>query len=419
MTTLSEALGPNGAQDALSMQIRHVAAIAGSGGPLREPQACEPRLSYWQCPAAGTASSRGDGLPSAFWAWHEGELRHHPGHADDRLVFACPLRGDFEVSCELSLDDRRSMQVVYGGLLLEIAPDGKSYQVRQDEGPVRSFSLEPPLETRGDWHAYRLTVQGGRAEIAVDGRSIHQARVPGDADPWLWLRQLGRRQGGVRNLRITGSPTIPEHLELARGPYLSGWTSSYFGEMAGAPAAAWEQRGAEIRGRRATVAAGRHQESLLQYRRPLVEDGFIEYEFYHGSSRETVHPVLDRLVFILAPEGVRAHWLTDAAHDRTELTSDNRADEPACRRGPQRLELRAGGWNRLRITLEGRGAVVQLNGVDIYERELEPGNTRIFGLFHESDETEVRVRGVRYQGHWSRRLPDPNQLMVNAPPSKH
>ncbi len=269
-------------------------------------------------PPAATVSAR------PFWVWREGELRHHPGHADDGLVFASPLRGDFEVSCELSLDDRRSMQIVYGGLLVQIAPDGRSYYLQQDEGPARSFSLEPPLDTRGDWHVYRLTVQGGRAEIAVDGRSIHAARLPGDADPWLWLRQLGRRQGGLRNLRITGNPTIPERLELARGPTLRGWSSSYFGETTGSPTAAWEQQGPEIHGHRATVAAGRHQESLLQYRRPLFEDGFIEYEFYHGSSGEAVHPALDRLVFILTPDGVRAHWLTDAAHDHTELTSDNR-----------------------------------------------------------------------------------------------
>ena len=401
------------------MHIRHVAAIAGSDGPLREPPECEPRLSYWHCLATGTAASRGDGLPRPFWAWREGELRHYPGHADDRLVFALPLRGDFEVACELSLDDRRSMQIVYGGLLLEIAPDGKSYQVGQDEGPARSFSLEPPLETRGDWHAYRLTVQGGRAEIAVDGRPVHAARLPAEADPWLCLRQLGRRQGGVRNLRINGNPTIPEYLELARGPNLRGWTSSYFGETTGGSGAAWEQLGQEIRGRRATVAAGRHQESLLQYRRPLVEDGFIEYEFYHGSGRETVHPALDRLVFILTPDGVRTHWLTDALHDRTELESDNRADEPACRRGPKRPELRSGAWNRLRVTLQGRRAVLQLNGVDLYERELEPGNSRIFGFFHESDGTEARIRDVRYQGHWPRRLPDLNQLMANAPASNH
>ena len=257
------------------MHIRHLAAIAGSDGPLREPPACEPRLSYWQLPGRGNrvhpeaTVSRARSGPGATVS-----CAITPATPTTGSCSPLPLRGDFEVSCELSLDDRRSMQVVYGGLLLEIAPDGKSYQVRQDEGPARSFPLEPPLETRGDWHAYRLTVHGGRAEIAIDGRPIHAARLPAEADPWLCLRQLGRREGGLRNLRITGSPTVPEHLELARGPDLSGWSSAYFGETTVGSAAAWEQLGAEIRGRRATVASGRHQESLLQYRRPLCRGWF-------------------------------------------------------------------------------------------------------------------------------------------------
>jgi hypothetical protein len=62
---------------------------------------------------------------------------------------------------------------------------------------------------------------------------------------------------------------------------------------------------------------------------------------------------------------------------------------------------------------------LQLNGADIYERELEPTNNRAFGLFHESDETETRVRAVRYQGHWPNRIPDPDELMAAAPAPDH
>jgi hypothetical protein len=195
---------------------------------------------------------------------------------------------------------------------------------------------------------------------------------------------------------------------------LTGWTTAYFGEAALGPAATWEQLGSEIRGRRATVASGRHQESLLQYRRPLVEDGSVEYEFYHGSSRSIVHPALDRRVFVLTPDGVRIHWLTDALHDRTELASDNRSDEPACRRGPNRLALRPRAWNRIRLTLTGQRVGIQLNGMDIYERALEPDNHRIFGLYYEPDQTEVRARGIQYRGRWPDRLPDLGGSMATA-----
>ena len=59
------------------------------------------------------------------------------------------------------------------------------------------------------------------------------------------------------------------------------------------------------------------RESLLQYHRPLLEDGEIEYEFFYEPGKAEVHPALDRLVFLLDPKEAKIHWLTDAQFDRT------------------------------------------------------------------------------------------------------
>jgi hypothetical protein len=64
------------------------------------------------------------------------------------------------------------------------------------------------------------------------------------------------------------------------------------------------------------------------------------------------------------------------------------------------------------LTLNGDKVTLYLNGVAIYERTLEPSNRRIFGLFHDADQTEARVRGARYQGHWPRTLPRPGELLT-------
>ena len=307
------------------------------------------------------------------------------------------------------IDGRRELS--YGGLQLEITPDGKSYRVRQDEGPARSSLLQPPLELKGDWHSYRLTARDGRVEIAVDGHPVHAARLPANADPWLSIRQLGRRAGGVRNLQITGRPEVPECLDLTS---LSGWSSTYLGEPTPTSTASteWNVVDGEIRGRRLAAASGRHQETVLQYRQPLWENGSIEYEFYACPGFTMAHPALDRRVFLLTTDGVRTHWLTDGRHDRSGLSTDNQTDEPASRRGPEHPPLRVGDWNRLRITLEVRRMTLTLNGVDIYESEVDPQSCRVFGIFHESDATEVRVRNIQYQGHWPRSLPDPDALMA-------
>jgi hypothetical protein len=155
---------------------------------------------------------------------------------------------------------------------------------------------------------------------------------------------------------------------------------------------------------------GSLQESLLQYHRPMLEDGEIAYEFYYEPGKALVHPALDRLAFLLAPDGVAIHWLTDAQYDRTGLDPGNTAVEPAHRRGPERLPLKPRDWNRLELSLAGDVVTLRHNGVDVFERPLEPTNGRTFGVFHYADATEARVRNVVYRGDWPRALPDPSAL---------
>ena len=38
---------------------------------------------------------------------------------------------------------------------------------------------------------------------------------------------------------------------------------------------------------------------------------------------EVYRPVLDRLAFLVEPEGIRIHWITDARYDRTTLDPAN------------------------------------------------------------------------------------------------
>jgi hypothetical protein len=118
-----------------------------------------------------------------------------------------------------------------------------------------------------------------------------------------------------------------------------------------------------------------------------------------------VHPALDRLTFLLEPDGVKVHWMTDAQYDRLGLKADNTASEPENRRGSPSLPLKPKEWNRLSLSLTGDRVTLRLNQAEIYARTLEPTNQRFFGLFHYMDETEVRVRSVNYNGQWPRELP--------------
>ena len=60
----------------------------------------------------------------------------------------------------------------------------------------------------------------------------------------------------------------------------------------------------------------------------MLEDGRIDYEFYFDPGKVMVHPALDRLAFLIEPEGVKIHRLTDGAYERSGLPPDNICDEP-------------------------------------------------------------------------------------------
>ncbi len=112
-----------------------------------------------------------------------------------------------------------------------------------------------------------------------------------------------------------------------------------------------------------------------------------------------IHPVLDRLTFVMEPDGVRLHWITDGVdRDWTGLKADNLVDEPASRRGPPQLPLKAGEWNAVTLRMIGDTVSLELNTTEVYRRELEPTNERLFGLFHYKDRTFAQIRNVVLTG---------------------
>ena len=76
----------------------------------------------------------------------------------------------------------------------------------------------------------------------------------------------------------------------------------------------------------------------------------------------------------------------------------------------RRMPAAAAAWNRVRLAVAGDGVTVALNGTPVYERPIEPTNQRLFGLFHYTDRTEARVRGMTLTGDWPKQLPPAERL---------
>ncbi len=362
-------------------------------------------LNQWREANHPTASSRGNGHPRMHWQHRPGELMHYAGHDHDYVYFGVPLQGDFELEAELTTFGWREVTTSYASLAFGALYDQKSYWLSSFERTRPKGAIAPPLEWLGQWYRYRLSVKDGQYAAFVNDRQIFSERLPEHPDPWLAFHCWGPYLGEVRQVRITGSPSVPETINLSAAANLDSWLAEYYGESVAGDNAAWSKRGEEIFGRKLADAGEGVRQSLLQYHRPLFEDGQIDYEFYYQPGEAAVAPTLDRLALLLEPSGVAVHWLTDAQYDRTGLTPDNRAIEQQNRRGPAVLPLKEHAWNQVRLSLTADTISLQLNGMEIYQRNLEPTNQRMFGLYHDAANSEARVRNVIYRGDWPKSLP--------------
>ena len=361
-------------------------------------------FDHWVSMRRISARPRGDGFPHTVWVrGGDGEALHLSGHHEDYLVFRSPLRGDFEMVGDMGAD--ATTQLFAAGRYF-----GPRW--RREEFEMGLFrqghwieTISPPFAHLDPWIRYRVVVRDRVRTVYINGRPMHTEELPEHHDPWFGARAWSRAVARLRNVQIAGEPQIPDSVLLSASEQLLGWVP-YFDAPAEGEGAVWRHAAdAEIHGVRRAELDGSFCESLLGYCRPLAESGAIEFEFYYEPGKVAAHPALDRLAFLLAPEGVRIHWITDGRFDRTDVPPQNVFDEPQNRRGPAMLPLRIGDWNHLKLALDGDIASLHLNGELIYQRPLEPTNRRTFGLFYYADQTEARVRNVVLWGGWPRTLP--------------
>lgn len=365
-------------------------------------------LRNWIPVSRMTAETCGRGFPLARWQTQPGRASHITCHDHDYLFYAVPMTGDFEVEADLTTFGYRDIQLAAGSFWAGPGYDCLSClngNFRHDFPPLR---LEPKLTRMFDWMRVRLVVRNGVRTTYVNGRNVFSRPHDSRSDPWIAIHSPWYTSGSVRDLRVTCDSEPPESVDLAASPGIPGWLP-YFDESAGHEDSDWQldtqQSPPVLIGRRKYGFEGAHFESLLRYHRPIAEDGVISYEFYYAPNRLIVHPALGRLAFLLDPDGVQIHWITDGRFESTGLDPANAIYESGGQRGPAKLSLIQDAWNRLRLEVVGDLVRLSLNDELIYERRLEAINQRTFGLFHFADRSDVHVRNIRWKGSWPRSLP--------------
>jgi len=406
--------------------------MRGSSAEPIQSLFAQPALKNWSVVGRSIAWSRGQGMPVGHWHATPGQIQQLASHDDDFLYYRIPLRGDFEVECDVRGFGWHDTALLVVGEWVGPVYDHKSYETGGFRRKAMTHSITPRLTESAEWIHYRVVIRDGKCTIFFNGRRIHERELPENHDPWLAVRSLAYRSGGVRDVRITGNPVVPKTISLSSLRDLPGWLPYYSapligpgehwqlvqvgrGSRAGIDTQARPVAGNVIVGRREPELAGQAAERLLRYHRPMLEDGVINYEFFYQPGMTLVHPALDRKVFMLTPDGVQIHWATDADHERSNLDARNLTVEQGTQLVAGLLPLQPDQWNMLRLTLQGSTVSLSLNGQPVYRGEIEVTNQRTFSLFHYADRHDARIRNVNWAGTWPRQLRSMEQQEMMRP----
>ena len=421
-------------------------------GGAPEEFGTQPKTRQWRTVSLPRAITRGTGLPIASFDVIAGELAERGGHDFDGAYFQSPLRGNYEVRCRLSHFDFREAILMGAGIanaLKYTHNEVKVSHVKEGRKDVPSVGVIAPKVYQ--WHDYKFVVKDGKFTSFVNGQKLYEEVLPADHDPWLAVvGWAGYSSRAVREIVITGNPVIPSELNLLGTSELTGWTADYYAAELNERPFEWKLENQELKAPQTLAYNAARSllkvEDIIRYHRPMLEDGEISYEFYYDPDvkvaattanprtiggqnvptrtirgKTLVHPALDRMVCLIEPDGIKVHWLTDGRWDRTGLTANNveEAAEDSTRSSNSKpLTLKAGDWNAIRFSTKGDTLTIELNGEAVFTRGIDPTNLRHFGLFHYANESDVRVRNIRYRGDWPKTLPSVKDQDLAGGPQK-
>lgn len=381
------------------------------------PIVSEPRLALWK--PGGYYFGRGvqAGTWPGWWAERDGMIVHWAGPEVSPLYFDYPLVGSFEFSAEAQCSDSGEAAVQYGRLVFE--PFSKGARTQFSTIDQQTYLERPAVGGRGRFNELTIRVSPERISYLCNGVLVLEDQDPSPTTPWLALLGRATRTTAWRHLRITGSPKIPREVRLIQGDRMEGWMSPLYREAlprldppgggrltvdsrSAGHGCSWYVADDVLRGQRLKSSARAFpSQSCIMYHRPLRDGEIVSYDFFYQPGEKAVYPSLGRIVLLMEPSGVRLHWVTDVPHlAMGGLPPDNAVAVPGEQRAPRPLPLEPNQWNAMSIHMDNNRAVFRLNGTAIYERRLEPSDSRMFGLFHYRSETVPEVRNVVLKGNW-------------------
>ena len=153
---------------------------------------------------------------AASWIENDGIVMHLTGAAEDLLMFDYPLTGTFEFSADVFDGGWAEGQVAYGGLIYE-AESSFTQSFVSTIGRSDTLNIANHFSAREKYNQITVKVEPGKTRCYVNGHLFHEEDSPSPTSPWLALHSSAARRPTFRNLKITGTPTIPRDVKLSHG----------------------------------------------------------------------------------------------------------------------------------------------------------------------------------------------------------
>ena len=379
------------------------------GGFDQQPQVS---LGNWIPTSRYHAMKGGEGRSAATWRAIPGEVRSTGGYGDDLLIYSSPLLGDYEVQFETSSRAYYNSEAFVAGERTLVRPWGSVVEVGSEDRGFNKQKITPQLTNDGSWWHHRYVVKDGVCTTYFNGQAVGERKSAGGF-PWLAIVHKAAASGGVRDFRITGNPSIPDELQLSTEG-MPGWRPYYTYSFAWSNNK-WLYRDGVMIGQPGQSPRGSADEMLLYYQRPMSEDGTIRYQYYYSPESFDVSPALGRTAFLLRPNGVAEHHVTNGYYDTTYFNKENARVIAANQRSLPGDCLRENAWNDVEVSVRGDTVSLKLNDQLVYASPITKSNTRLFGLFYFTDQTSAQVKNVIFRGQWPKQLPSVSDQVLADP----
>ncbi|MEM6363432.1 MAG: DUF1583 domain-containing protein, partial [Planctomycetota bacterium] len=319
-------------------------------------------LGSWLITSDYDEKGCGEGRPRPqFNRDRDGVIIHSCAHGDDYLLLRRPLLGRYEMQCDMR--SHGAAQILHDGRLIGWGPNLQSVTRVLPRNQRALIAQDQPFDRPKQWVHYRTEVGTDKTRTFLQGRLVHEG--PSDAALASWMAMRSRlRFGRFKDVSVHGFNDQNESaiesvskIEMIQKEDLIDWMP-YHQCGVGNPDAPWhceiDSEGETVLiGKKVAWIAGSSFERLLQYRRPLVEDGEYSLQFFYDPNQSNASIAVGRLAMLITPTHVGEHWITDARYDRTRLRPDN-----VTLNGDHQLHagstgLLAGQWNDLNASVVG------------------------------------------------------------------